>query len=470
MKHLLISAHFILMSFHCLAQPATAESQDKIEAIDRYIEQVMHNKKIPGLVFGVFGKDSILLTRAYGLADVQNQGPVRAETVFELASITKQFTASAILILQQEGKLHIDDPLNKYFPECPESWNEITVKHLLTHTSGLTGSDDYPGINDMSGERVRKEYANWSKQFLIDALIKQEPQHLPGEVFHYSDPGYALLGIVIENITCSYREFIETRIFKPLEMNSTYLVDQRTVHPFEARGYSLREGELINIRRYHNIEIPSWFGIFSNIPDLQKWDAALNTDLLLTKSSKALLWQNYSLNNGESIGYGLGWFIIELGGYELLQHGGITGTDWIKFPEENFSVILLTNMGYNGADQVEMRGITNGIAQILGFNVAINSRYITNAGLKVVSIDKDVEKKILGNYTLTSNWGSGAGEIYKEDGGFYLSLAGFTFEIGLLENGDLIQFGLPFEYILSPDDESYEILRSQEGDVLIKEK
>ena len=287
---------FFFIPFQVIPQAMTNISQEKIEAIDAYIEEVMNDKKIPGLVFGVFDKDSILLTKAYGLADIQNQAPVRNQTVFELASITKQFTASAILILQQDGKLNIDDPIKKYFPESPESWNKITIKHLLTHTSGLTGSDDYPGINDMTGERVRKEYANWSKQFLIDALIKHEPRHTPGEVFQYSDPGYALLGLVIDNITGSYREFMENRIFKPLEMNSTYLVDQRTVHPFEARGYTLKDGEHINIRRYHNIEIPSWFGVFSNIPDLQKWDAALNSNLILDEKSKELLWHNHTLN------------------------------------------------------------------------------------------------------------------------------------------------------------------------------
>jgi CubicO group peptidase (beta-lactamase class C family) len=320
----------------------------------------------------------------------------------------------------------------------------------------------------MSGKRVRKEYANWSKQFLIDALIKQEPQHLPGEIFHYSDPGYALLGIVIDNISGSYREFMENRIFKPLEMNSTYLVDQRTVHPFEARGYSLRQGNLVNIQRYHNIEIPSWFGVFSNITDLQKWDAALNSNLILDVKSKELLWQNYTLNNGELSGYGLGWFHIELGSYNFVQHGGITGTDWIKFPDNDFSVILLTNLGFNGADPVEMRGITNGIAQILGFNVAVNSDYITNSGLKVIPIDKDLEKKIIGDYNLSADWGNGTGKIYKNDQQFYLSLMGFTFEIGLLENGNLIQFGLPFEDILVPN-ENYSKLIFKDGAELTKQ-
>lgn len=456
------------MSFQVTAQSVNEIDQEKITAIDSYIREVMDKKKIPGLVYGVFDENSILLTKPYGLADLQNQAPVREHTVFELASITKQFTASAILILQQDGKLNINDPLHKHFPECPESWNQITIKHLLTHTSGLTGSDDYPGINDMTGERVRKEYANWSKQFLIDALIKHEPQHPPGEVFHYSDPGYALLGLVIDNITGSYREFMEDRIFKPLEMSSTYLVDQRAVHPFEARGYTLKDGKHINIRRYHNIEIPSWFGVFSNIPDLQKWDAALNSNLILDEKSKELLWQNFTLNNGEPTGYGLGWFHVALGGYNFVQHGGITGTDWIKFPDRNFSIVLLTNLGFNGADQVEMRGITNGIAQILGYNVAINSKYITNSGLKVIPIENKLEQRIIGDFKLTADWGNGTGRIYKSDDRFFLALMGFTFEIGLLENGSLIQFGLPFEYILIPN-EDYSQLIFQDGSELKKQ-
>ena len=131
-------------------------------------------------------------------------------------------------------------------------------------------------------------------------------------------------------------------------------------------------------------------------------------------------------------------------------------------------MLFLTNLGFNGADQVEMRGITNRIAQILGYNVAVNSDYVINSGLKIIPIAKDLEKNLIGEYTLTADWGNGTGKIYKIDHKLYLSLMGFTFEIGLLENGDLIQFGLPFEDILVPKD-NYSKLLFTDGSELIKQ-
>lgn len=464
MKHLKTLLLLTIVFYNdILAQDISIKTNVKFPEIEAYVKNEMKQRKIPGLVFGIFQNDELLICKAYGKAEIQNQAPVIPETVFELASITKQFTASGILILQQDGMLSIEDPLKKYFPECPESWNDITLKHLLTHTSGLTGTDGYPGINNMDGARVRKEYADWSKKFLIDALIEQKPEHAPGEIFHYSDPGYALLGIVIDNITGSYRKFIENRIFKPLGMTSTYIVDQETIHPNEARGYTLRNGELINFRRYHNIEIPSWYGVFSNIQDMAKWDAALNSNKILTEKSKELLWTDYTTNDGRSIGYGLGWNVFKFGGEKIVRHTGTTGVDWLKFPNKRVSVVTLTNLGDGGYDNVDYGGISIGIANILGFKVLTDSDYITNDGVKVIPMTDKIIKKIIGKYTLSASWGKAPASIIKENDKVYLSSGGFKFELGLLENGSLIQYGLPFEYILTPNDKSYKTLVSNNG-------
>ncbi len=442
---------------------------DKLPEIENYVRNEMEKRKIPGLVYGIFDRDSLLAIEAFGKADIQNNGPVIPETVFELASLTKQFTASAILLLQQDGKLTIDDLLKKHFPQCPEGWSSITLKHLLTHTSGLTASDDYPGINEMTGKRVRKEFADWSKQFIIDAIVAQELSHAPGEVYQYGDPAYALLGIVIDNITGSYRRFMKERIFDPAGMSSTYIVDQRTIHPNEARGYTLRNGEWINNRRYHNIEIPSWYGIFSNIEDLQKWDAALNSDKILSTSSKQLLWDNYTTNDGEKINYGLGWNIVKLGGYKIADHTGITGTHYLKILEKNISVITLTNLGYAGWDPVRPTGIANGIASILGIKIKIDSDYVTNDGLHVIPWPKERKESIIGDYTLSAEWGEGPVSIFEENGRVYISSMGMQFELGLLENGNYIHFDLEFEYILIAD-KSGDMISADGKDIYKKNK
>ena len=458
----------LLITFNLRGETVTALTEEKINAIEVYIQNLMAEKKIPGLVVGVFDKDSILFKKAYGLADLSNLGPVREETTFEIASITKQFTASAILLLQQDGKLNIDDSIHKYMPESPESWKAITIKHLLNHTSGITTRDSWPGKNEMSGKRVRRENANWSKQYLIDSLITHEPSHPPGEVFVYGDPAYALLGIVIDNITGNFREFMQSSIFNPLGMNSTYYVDHWTVHPFQARGYTLRNGELINNRRSINTEISSWSTTYSNITDMQKWDAALNSNLILTEESKALLWQNYPLNNGEPTGYGFGWSTNKLGGYDFVSHNGITGPEWAKFPEQNMSILILNNLGYEGWDPVQMSGITFGIASIMGLKVAVNSDYITNSGLKVIPFDETSQIKFIGDYELKAAWGGGKVKIYVSDSKMYMSITGVTLEMGLLENGSLITFGIQREDILIPNEDHSQLIFSDGSAELIK--
>ncbi len=342
------------------AQDLSARFSEHQAEIDSVLTVEMESRKIPGLVYGIYSGNSLVVINALGYADVQNQAPTKPGSVFALASITKQFTASAILILQQDGKLSIHDKVSQHFPECPDEWKEVTILQLLNHTSGLPGlysggrfnRSAYSGIKEMSAERIRKNYRYWDKAFQIDAIKTDQLNYTPGERHVYSDVGYVVLGIIIDNISGSYRNFLQDRIFTPVGMHSTYIIDQQIVRPMEARGYSLKDGVLINIGRNGGDEIPSHYGVFSSVIDLQKWDAALNTNAILSAASKKQLWTDYKLVDGSSMGYGLGWKVFELGNKKLDSHTGSTGTEILKLDEDEITICVLTNLDNNGNNRV----------------------------------------------------------------------------------------------------------------------
>lgn len=354
------------------AQNLSTILHQKESEIKKYIESEMNERQIPGLVLGICEGDNLIKVASFGLADVQNKGLVRDSTIFELASLTKQFTAGAIMLLEQDGKLNLEDPICLHIEDCPSAWETVTIKHLLNHTSGLPvmGSGHTAALSFSPQEYVQLILSHNFTKDIYFKLIKTDPlDFTPGEKFSYSDIGYFLLGYIIDNITGNYREFIQDRIFDPLGMTSSYFLDQISVHKYEASGYTLRNGELVNIRRINDFEIPSHYGIFSNVFDLQKWDKSLNSNLLFTDESKALMWGDTPLNNGNFTGYGLGWRINRSNNKLTLDHTGITGTQITKFLDDGVSFIVLTNLGNGQFDRVNSWGLTKGIATIFGYTV-----------------------------------------------------------------------------------------------------
>lgn len=428
--------------------------------IDSVLTEEMKIRKIPGLVYGVYGKDSLIMAGALGVADVQNMAPTRLNSVFELASITKQFTTTAIMILQQNGKLNVTDEVCIYIEDCPEAWKGITLLHLMSHTSGLPGLyteggfnyEAYSGIDTMSNQRIRKQLQNWDKEFTIDAIKSDKPNTLPGEEFTYSDVGFVLLGIVIDNITGSYRNFLKEQIFDPAGMNSTYILDRRAVHPYEARGYSLSDGELINIMRFSQQEIPSHFGIFSNIIDLQKWDNALNGNLILSDESKKTLWSVYELNNGENTDFGLGWQVLDMGKEKIISHSGITGTEIIKLVEDEMAVCVLTNLGYNGNDPVRSWGLCMEIAKILDLNVFVDKEYVKSKGMTIIPISSNTLKHLLGKYEILEN----IVHIFLRDEKVLIQSPFGEFELVQINTDEFLFLGTTEEFILKPVDDNFQ--------------
>jgi len=261
--------------------------------------------------------------------------------VFRLGSITKQFTATAILMLAEEGKLSLQDPIEKFLPGYPIQGHMITIEHLLTHTSGIQSYTDLPG---WMASRI---LSPMSVQELIDGFKKEPMQFAPGTRWAYDNSGYILLGAVVEKASGkTYEAFVRERIFQPLGMASSCYDRTGPIIPKRAPGYT-REGDEIRNARYLDMTQPYAAGsLASTVDDLARWDAALYGETLVKKASLEKAWTPYLLKDGSPTGYGYGWGISKLRGRRAIAHGGgIFGfsTYAVRLPDERTYVAVLCN-------------------------------------------------------------------------------------------------------------------------------
>ena len=349
-------AWVVLLLVLGLATPPAARA----DAIDNYIKAEMERRRIPGLALAVARQGKVVKERGYGFANVEHDVPVTPDTVFELASVTKQFTATAIMVLVEEGKIQLDDPLSWHLPRAPEAWKSITVRHLLTHTAGMPGLDS--GFRSLGSGGWRLSYTTAQ---MFDAAIKDTLSFAAGERWQYSDVGYFLLGMIIENASGQrYRDFLEERFFKPLGMTATSVLDHARILKHRAAGYTLRDGQLVNIQRVVNVELPSHYGIFSTVKDLVTWDGALAAGKVVKPDTLAQMWTPVRLNSGPTYPYGFGWFVDARRGHRWIFHTGLTGTELSRFPDDGLTVVVLTNLGgtLEPGNRANAWGLTYGVA------------------------------------------------------------------------------------------------------------
>jgi D-alanyl-D-alanine carboxypeptidase len=342
-----------------LAALAVAAAPAATDPVDDYVRAQMARRKIPGLALAVVQRGQAVKLQGYGLASVELDAPVTPDTVFELASVTKQFTAAAIVKLVEEGKVGLDDPVSKYLQGTPPIWSAITIRHLLTHTAGLAKLSEGFGALWRDGVRL-----NYTTAQMFDAATKDPISFAPGAGWQYSDVGFFLLGMVIEKASGQpYAAFFADRFFTPLGMGSTSVVDQQAIVKHRAPGYTLRNGKLIRIRRDWQFELTSHYGVLSSVRDLVKWDAALDGDRVLSRQSRTAMWTPVRLDDGSRRQYGFGWGVTDRRGHRLIEHTGITGTQFSRFPDDSLTVIVLTNLGYiPGGQEVDAWGISHGVA------------------------------------------------------------------------------------------------------------
>lgn len=307
--------------------------------IDALMKAEMAALRIPGAAVAVVQNGRIVLERAYGVSNLETATPLDTSGVFELASITKQFTAAAIMLLVEDGKVQLDDPVSAYIERTPAAWARITVRHLLTHTSGL-GVSALPRPASLSITTAQ----------VFDFVSQDKMQFPTGQTGWYSDAGYFLLGMVIEKASGqSYRDFLARRVFGPLKMGATSVTDRARVVKGRVATYSLRNGVHVNWRRDWDYELPSFFGIWSTLRDLAAWDASLREGTLLKSSSLAQMWTPAVLENGQPARvleqvYGFGFELSDTRGHATVGHGGASGTYMLRLLDEPLTIIVLTNL------------------------------------------------------------------------------------------------------------------------------
>ena len=308
------------------------------DAVDDLMRDAMRQHPIPGAALAIVRRGQTVKTAAYGMANLEWRAPATPETAFEIGSMTKPFTAAAILLLAQEGKLAVDDNISRYLKDTPSSWSRISIRQLLTHTSGLR---NYTGLGGF-------ELARHLTQAQFIAQIAAQPlDFAPGEKWSYCNSGYNLLGYIIENASGkSYGDFLQQNLFAPLGMSATALREPRAILPRRAGGYETnRAGQFLN-RDPDVTDLFSAGALVSTVGDLAKWNAALEADGILTAASRAQMWTPVRLNNGTTHPYGLGWFLEPWQGHANIGHSGSTSgfsASLQRFPEAGLTVILLTN-------------------------------------------------------------------------------------------------------------------------------
>jgi len=312
----------------------------RADSIDDYARAQLEKHNVPAIALAVVRDGKPVKVQAYGLANVEHDVPATADTVFQLASVTKQFTAAAVMRLVEEGKLSLDDPVSKHVDDLPEPWRPVTVRQLLNHTSGIKGYT--------SAKEYRSRSNNDATAKEVLGLVADAPlEFKPGERHDYSNTGYYLLGLVIERASgAKYGEYVKAKIFEPLGMRSSRLNRLDDVIPHRADGYSFRDGAVKNARP-PSMDWPYSAGaLASTANDMAKWVAALQDGKVVSPASQSQMWSPTKLADGGKAPYGFGWQTGEHRGKRTVSHGGgIEGfsTMVLLFPEDRVGVVVLMN-------------------------------------------------------------------------------------------------------------------------------
>ncbi|KFI09018.1 hypothetical protein JN27_00745 [Massilia sp. BSC265] len=309
----------------------------RADAIDDAIERMMQSRQVPGLAVVVVKDGKIVREKGYGVANVELGVPVTPDTVFQVASTGKTFTAALVLLLEKDGKLKLDDPVSRYLDNTPPAWAGITIRHLLTHTSGL--GDPYTKID------LRKDYTD---EELIALEASMPLLFSPGERFAYSNAGYHLLGFIAKRVGGKFfGDQLEERIFAPLGMKTAGVISESDIVPGRAAGYERIDGRLQNQRWVApSLNRTADGTIQLSARDLARWSMALDGDTILDARAREASWTPARLNDGSSGPYGLGWYVGTRNGHRVVQHGGAWQgfkASLERYPDDRLTVVVLAN-------------------------------------------------------------------------------------------------------------------------------
>lgn len=333
-------------------------AQSAPRKVDEYVQSELIRQHIPGIALGVYRNGKIVTAKGYGLANVELNVPVKAETVFQSGSIGKQFAATAIMMLVEQGKIGLDDSIMKYFPDAPGPWRNIKVRNLLSHTSGIA---DYTSEERSKPGGPVNMRADYTEEQFVNMIESFPPDFAPGEKWAYCNSNYLLIGAMIRKVTGKfYGDYLQERIFQPLGMTSTRIISEEDIVPNRAAGYRLADGQLKNQEWVAPLFNTTADGaLYFNVLDIARWDAALYTEKVLKKSSLEQMWTPAKLNNGSSNsdGYGFGWFVHSMNGHRMIEHGG----SWqgfhghiARYVDDKLTVVVLTNLDSAHSDAAEI--------------------------------------------------------------------------------------------------------------------
>ena len=335
---------------------ATVGATAWADSMDSYVARQMALQHVPGLSLAVIDHGRTVKLKSYGKASLELGTPMTPDSVIEIGSLTKSFSAAAIMLLVQDHKVVLDDHISQYLPELPPAWRDITILQLLNHTSGLA--------NDGISTNAKTVLADFSEPEFLASATALPLQAPPGTTYAYSNLGYDLLSIVIGRVSGqTYGDFLQTRIFGPAGMSATRVIDRTAIVPNKAQGYLWTRGALRVCLPYSATRFRGSASLQSTLRDLIRWDAILNGDTLLSLKSRTEMWTSGVLNDGKPTGYGFGWEISQVNGHPLITHNGAMNgflSSLQRYPDDHVTVIVALNQ----SDLAESRRIAAGVARL----------------------------------------------------------------------------------------------------------
>jgi CubicO group peptidase (beta-lactamase class C family) len=328
----------------------SAFAQKLNKQIDSIIEKEFEDKNGPGGVFMVAKNGKPIYQNSFGKANIELDVNLTNDHVFQIGSMTKQFTAIAILMLEEQGKLIVSDTISKYISDYPNG-NKITIHHLLTHTSGIKDFTKMKSLRDIAQKEM-------SPKMMVDFFKNEEVDFAPGEKFDYNNSGYVLLGHIIELVSgATYEDFVTKQIFQKIGMGQSRYATERQIIKKRAYGYQKKESGYVN-KTVINFSVPFSSGsLMSTVLDMLKWQDALKRNLLLKAENSQKAFSKYKLNNGDEFTYGYGWHIRQINGLTSREHGGsIFGfkSMGVYIPSEDIYVVGFSNCDCNSPTQVTL--------------------------------------------------------------------------------------------------------------------
>lgn len=324
--------------------------QTQPDPIDAIVRAEMAEQGIPGVAVAILRGDEVVKSQGYGLANVEHDVPVTDQTIFQSGSLGKQFTAAVVMLLVEDGKIDLSDPLTRFFPDAPPSWRSITVRHLLTHTSGLPDYTD--GRID-----YRRDY---TEAELVELAYGLQPEFAPGDGWSYSNTGYVILGAIARGASgMFYGDVLRERVFGPLGMKTARVISESDIVQHRASGYTLAGGVLRNQEWVSpTLNTTADGALYFSLRDLILWARAVRNRAVLNPASWNAAFTAVRLNAGRRHPYGFGWVVDRMAGQEVRRHGGSWQgfkTHLVRYEGDDLAVIVLANLAQARPERIANR-------------------------------------------------------------------------------------------------------------------